>query len=231
MAIRHAMCGFWLRWDWAAVGGRDEAWLEAKRQWAHVCRSELERASAPGYDSPSLVLEAVLRRADVRSPVYAAAYAWFQVMDRPEPPREAVWVDKFLVDWALAQPGAPILWYQSDAMEQALRDAGVETFGSNTFLQGPRRRVAASIRVHGTGTQLQPWDTAIVLEPPMGAAAWEQLLGRMHRPGQTAPAVTFKVCTHAVSLDTPTVRAEFQCELKGQQQKLLDAIWLEPITR
>jgi hypothetical protein len=226
MAIRHAMCGFWLRWDWDAVGGRDEKWIEAKRTWSAVCRAELEQRSAPGYDTPALVLQTVLRRADVQSPVYRAAYDWWQVMDRPEPPRIAVWVDDFLVQWALAQPGDPIIWYQSDAMGEAFRAAGVETYGAGTDLQGTRRRVAASIRVHGTGTQLQPWNYAIVVEPPMGAAAWEQLIGRLHRPGQAAPCVVFDVCTHAVSLDTPQMRAEFQRELKGQQQKLLDAIWI-----
>lgn len=228
LAIKHAKCGFWLRWDWDAVGGRDEAWLEAKRTWSAVCRSELERRSRPGYDTPANVLETVLREADTTSPVYAAAYAWWQVMDRPEPPRVAVWVDDYMLRWVRTLPDGVLLWWQSDAMGAALAAAGIETFGAGTDLQGPRRTVAASIRVHGTGTQLQDWCHAVVLEPPSGAAAWEQMLGRLHRPGQRADAVRFDVCVHAVDLDVPAMRAQFQAELKGQPQKFLDAIWEEP---
>ena len=224
MAIRHAMCGFWLRWAWPD-GVRDEEWLQARRDWAAACRYELEHNCAPGYDTPACVLEATLRRADVRSGLYAAAYAWWQVADRPEPPREAVWVDDFMIRYAVGQPAGTLVWYQSDAVGRALAAAGLEVFGQGTDLRPPARTVAASIRVHGTGTQLQAWSRAVVLEPPAGGAAWEQLIGRMHRPGQAADRVWIDVCTHAVGLDTPTMRAEFQQELKGQPQKLLEALW------
>ena len=56
---------------------------------------------------------------------------------------------------------------------------------------------------------------SLVLTPPGSGAAWEQLLGRLHRPGQNADEVLFKVWTH-----TKELRASFE-------QALADASYIE----
>lgn len=228
-ARKAAMNGYWLAWDWPS-GQRDEDWVQAKRDWSRLCLRELEQRSAAGYDSPALVFERALATRDVHSQLYAAAYAWAHEMHKPEPPRRAVWLDKYLVDWVVAYARAAtspvIIWYSSDAMEQALREAGFEVFGKGTDLHGPARTLAASIRVHGEGRNLQDWHHALVVEPPQSPQRWEQLLGRMHRPGQTAPYVQYDICTHVQSMDDVFEGARFLQEVQGQPQKLLEATWV-----
>jgi superfamily II DNA or RNA helicase len=72
-----------------------------------------------------------------------------------------------------------------------------------------------SIRAHGTGKNLQAYSVSLVLTPPGSGATWEQLLGRLHRPGQNADEVLFKVWQH-----TKELRAAFD-------QALSDASYIE----
>jgi hypothetical protein len=81
-----------------------------------------------------------------------------------------------------------------------------------------------SIQAHGTGKNLQKWSDAYVLEPPSGGAAWEQLLGRLHRQGQTADAVIFAVAQHAPAfahaLRSARTDARYIEDVSGNRQKL-----------
>jgi superfamily II DNA or RNA helicase len=63
---------------------------------------------------------------------------------------------------------------------------------------------AFSISAHGTGLNLQQYDKAVIIEPPGSGLRWEQLLGRLHRPGQLADEVNFYVLSH-----TPQLRRSF----------------------
>jgi superfamily II DNA or RNA helicase len=111
-------------------------------------------------------------------------------------------------------------------MEQGLREAGFDVYGKGTDLHGPARTVAASYRVHGEGRNLQEWSHALVLEPPQSPQRWEQLLGRMHRPGQNAPYVQYDICTHVQGMEQALEGARFLQEVQGQPQKLLEATWI-----
>tara|TARA_Y100001973_G_scaffold100394_1_gene161425 strand:- start:907 stop:1311 length:405 start_codon:yes stop_codon:yes gene_type:complete len=125
-------------------------------------------------------------------------------------------------------PDPVLIWYQSDAIATELAARGLDTFGSGTDLESIKpRTVAASIAVHGTGSNLQQWSRAIVIEPPSSGDAWEQLLGRLHRPGQTADDVVFYVYQHtdafSGAMRSAVERSGFIEATTGNPQKLLYA--------
>jgi hypothetical protein len=242
---RHITAGFYYRWLWPD-GRPDETWLEARREWTRRVRAELERNAREGYDSPKLVgnqIEAEYMQG-ARLAMHRAWYAWERERHKPPPPVEAVWVDSYLIDHAekwldrellwrekstryLHRPG--IIWYSSSAVGEQLAARGIPTFGAGEDpMADPYVRegleCAMSIRAHGTGKNLQEWSWAYVLEPPSGGAAWEQLLGRLHRQGQTADDVTFAVAQHAPSfvgaLRSARADAQYIESVSGNRQKL-----------
>ena len=53
--------------------------------------------------------------------------------------------------------------------------------------------VALSIASHGTALNLQAWHTNVLLDVPANGTAWEQLLGRTHRPGQKSDEIAVHI--------------------------------------
>ena len=119
------------------------------------------------------------------------------------PPTRTEWLDHYLaaeaVRWRDSGPHErAILWYASPEVGDDLRRRGFSVYGRGS--DQPRDHVAfpaCSIRVHGEGKNLQAWARALVLEPPSSGQVWEQLLGRLHRPGQASYDVRFDVAAHA----------------------------------
>jgi len=230
---RELSCGFYYRWDWPQ--GPDFEWLDARREWNRQVRNELKHAARSGYDSPALVRDEIQRQINQGDPardIHTALVIWRGVEHRPEPPTVPIWVDSFLiedvVELAKSCPEPVIVWFSSDAVGNALSERGLDLFGKNTELETIEpRTVAASINVHGTGANLQGWSTAIVVEPPSSGDQWEQLLGRLHRPGQQADTVTFYVYQHATpftnALRSARSKAQFVEETTGNRQKLVYA--------
>lgn len=237
---RQLACGFWYRWNWP--GGRiDEEWLAARREWNRAVRQRLQHNPTPNVDSPALLAGAADRgdwpeAAPVRT-------AWLAQATKPEPPKEAVWVDEYLVVFAAywaadrlegkAPPG--IIWYEHEAVGAALRDAGIPTFGggpaASTGLLAATPDVhpviACSVKAHATGKNLQAYAANLVLTPPSNGAIWEQLLGRTHRAGQQADEVEVDVCLHTDELTAAFAaaldNARYIEATTGNLQKLLYA--------
>ena len=93
--------------------------------------------------------------------------------------------------------------------------------------------MAASIRCHGTGKNLQyGFAKNLVLSMPAMGATVEQLVARTHRPGQKEDEVTFDYYTHtrqAVRAVRMAYRdAMYQQDSHGMAQKLLMATWANP---
>jgi len=93
------------------------------------------------------------------------------------------------------------------------------------------RTVAASIKAHGTGKNLQhAFSRAVVLVPPSDGATWEQLLGRLHRQGQKADEVWFDIMANTEpfkkSVATAQKRGDYMSDTLNQEQKLLIATWV-----
>lgn len=231
---RQLAVGFFYKWMWPD-GIVDEEWLFARAAWNKFVRQILQRSKA-GLDSPLLVARAAAsgKLESVEWP------AWSAVKDRPEPPVEAVWLSDFVVKetiaWAerqLAHDGEPaIIWYSHNALGEVFAErTGFHVYGAGQDAgeADPEREkvIFCSIRSQGTGKNLQRYAKSLVIEPPSSGATWEQLCGRMHRPGQQADEVWFDVFAHTLELEqamlTAVEDARYTQQTHGQRQKLLVA--------
>lgn len=230
--------GFFHRWAWERIGGRDEDWLMSRRAWSRQLRHEIAENAAEHYDSAALI-EAQVQRHLKKEPnapgvLYAAWRTWVPHRDKLQPPTEPVWVDPFLFHaisrWLSAQTRPTIVWYQHQVVGDVLTRMGLKVYGSGSaqpVFEG--QHVAASIAVHGTGKNLQQWDQMLVIEPPSSGKTWEQLIGRCHRQGQTAPRVDVYVMCHTEAMDKAMDKAleeaEFTFDLTNCVQRLQRAEW------
>jgi hypothetical protein len=81
----------------------------------------------------------------------------------------------------------------------------------------------ASVQVHHKGKNLQRWHRALVLQPFGSADVMEQLVGRLHRAGQTTP-VEVSVCCPTLhgerALASALRRSRFVYEVEGTEYRL-----------
>jgi len=151
---------------------------------------------------------------------------WNAVRPTFEPETEAVWVsDEVLehaADWLDREQG--LVWVEHVAAGERLSQIS----GCKYFAGGPRAArdpvehhdgpAILSISANGTGKNLQKWSKALVLDVPSSGKRWEQLLGRMHRPGQRENAVVYEVL-----LVISEQLAAFQTAV-GKAQQIQDTI-------
>lgn len=241
-ARRNLSAGFYQRWEWGEAGP-DKAWLRARRAWNMHVAEQLDEHSADGYDSPLLVWREVKRQVESgsRGPIHSAWLDWEEQRQKRPPPSVAEWYSPFVLDalcdllGELARREVPaIVWYDSRAMEIALREIGLRVYGAGTMPpdvgKGPAPTVAMSIRSHGTGRNLQAWACNVIVEPPSDGGSWEQLVGRTHRQGQMADEVEVYVFAHAAfgdAVESARGRARYIQDTTGNLQKLLLASWSE----
>jgi intein/homing endonuclease len=180
-----------------------------------------------------------------------ACYAWPRwrdVKDKVKPKAKAVWIDEFLArdaaEWALENRG--IVWYDIVAFGQKVaelsglpmhgggQDAGVKLIGGVSRKtkksyagEDGSRSIVCSIDSHHRGRDgLQRlFQHQLITTPFSDAAAFEQLLGRLHRQGQT-DEVFCQLYAHtpevAALVATALRRAEYAQEsIPGNHQKLL----------
>ena len=224
--------GFFYRWAWP-FGRPDYEWLEARAEWNKEVRRVLTYQSRVGLDSPKLVEEYASSGKGSKA-LQRAWAAWRLQKHKPQPPKDAVWLTDRVVKWAVRwlrrQSQPSVLWYSSHAMGEALARQGVQVFGAGSKTPSGRL-VAASIRVHGTGKNLQEYANAMVIEPPVGGGGgYEQLLGRHHRQGQTEDLVTFGVLCHTdpfkKAFENANIEAKYIEETTGVKQRLNAAVTL-----
>ncbi len=226
--------GFYYRWAWEEVGGRDEEWILARKTWHRALRNELEANSCEGYDSPMLVAAKVQRELDAKpslaqSKVLHNAWSeWLPHRKKPVPPTVPVWISDFFVRWIeqFLGDGVPTLvWYYSRALGEQLGKLGLPVHGQGSDVPTLGASAACSISVHGTGKNLQGWWRNLVVELPTQAKTWEQLIGRTHRPGQPHDFVEFNLPLHTnkyeLCLDKGIESAQHVKELTGADQRLL----------
>jgi len=193
--------GFYQCWDWGAAGP-DEEWLDARRSWSRLVRNVLEYRSRAGMDSAALVADAAAQgRLGDRMRDAVNRWQTAHAALPKGPPTVTTWLPgcrAWLVDlverWLTDHPRA-LVWYTTRSVGRALADVlPVHGAGSDAPTAS---HAAASIRVHGTGTDglHHRYPAALVVEPPASAQVWEQLLGRQHRPGARHPVVSVDVLT------------------------------------
>lgn len=196
---RYAMqlsVGLYLRWKEKPP----QPWLEARRAWGRELRARIKPGRA-GLDSAALY-EAAVTSGRVVSATYAA---WDEIRSTYEPTTEVVWLSDFLVQdavkWAEQKPG--IVWTDTPALGKKIAaTAGLPYYGDGA--EAARRildvtggeSIVASRRSHGTGRNLQCFTRALMTQCPANNEAWEQTLGRYHRPGQKSDEVEMWTYQH-----------------------------------
>ena len=230
---RQLAAGFYYRWIWpkgepAQVRAN---WLEARKAWNREVANFLTYRAKKGCDSPMLYAKAC-SEGKLSSMNYDR---WATVRDTAKPEVEAVWLDEYLVDDAIAwgRENVGIVWYEHAALGAAIaKKGGFPLFGPGAegiLKEKGTRTIVTSIRAHGTGKNLQGFSRNLVTTTPTSGTVWEQLLGRTHRPGQEADEVTVEVYRHTLEMRAAVNKAlrdaDYQQTTTGNRQKLLSATW------
>jgi hypothetical protein len=252
-ALKTITAGFYNVWEWP--NGIDKEWLDAKRSWARGVRNllkrNLPRLDSPLLVERAcirqderirdIVVEMDMERKARLVDVYAA---WAKVKHRSDPVTKPVWISQYLCEEAVERAkmikGGVVLWYENPAVGDVLETlTGWQRFGAgdkdsrgltelaDKVLNGKEKAgpIIASIICHGTGKNLQGWDRAIVVQTPGRGDVVEQLLGRLHRPGQLADEVTFEWMLPTDwardSMAKARTEADYQQRTLGQPQRLL----------
>lgn len=166
-------------------------------------------------------------------PRWRAAKPWINRGKKPD--TEAVRLDPYLAEdaatWAHENRG--IVWCSKTEFGIWVAELGGLPLHRGGKGAGERigrergdRSIVASIKSHGEGRDgLQyVFTDQLVAHPPSGATAWEQMLGRLHRPGQEHP-VRGAYYAHtpelAANVETALGRATYVQGMIGARQKLL----------
>lgn len=221
---RQIACGFFYEWVWPN-GEKNWDWLEARKGWKAACRDVI-RHNRHGLDSELLVASEIVRGKLV-GPAADAYHDWLEVRDQYTVQTRPVW----FTDWAVERAAAwaektkrGIVWCEHSAFGEALANRlGVLYYGAGEkfnrrLLKPPEDLLVASLHAHGTGKNLQMYAENLFVLPPAAGAAWEQILGRTHRPKQMADEVNAHVFLH-----TRALRSNFT-------QALQDAAYIEATT-
>jgi hypothetical protein len=230
---RQLAAGFYYKWVWPKGEPLQvrNAWLDARKAWNREVANFLTYRAKPGIDSPLLLAKAC---ADGR--VSSMNYErWVDLKDTAKPEVEAVWLDDYLVDDAVAwgKEDVGIVWYEHAALGVRIAEkGGFPLFGPGAdgiLKERGTRTIVASIKAHGTGKNLQCYSRNLVTTAPTSGTVWEQLLGRTHRPGQQADEVTIDVYRHTIEMRAAMTKAlrdaRYQESTTGNRQKLLAATY------
>lgn len=245
--LRELACGFYLVWYFQR-GESDELiarWRARRKAWFSEVRDQCDRNEAR-LDSQKLCALAAERHHtgyDGELPTFEsdAWPDWRDVKDRVKPITRAVWLDRFVVEDAARfaldlRDGPGIVWYDSVCLGTEIsRAANLPLHGGGVdagdrmdaeLINGITRSIVASIRSHATGREGLQYKYARqrVTQVPSSGEGWEQLLGRLKRPGQTR-AVHAEVAAHTAELrkafETACGRAVYVQRTIGSPQKLL----------
>lgn len=227
---RHAYTialGFWLRWRLPGP----ESWMHARRQWSAYVRGLTNRVDSE-WDTEEHVRRGV-ESGDLPDGE-DTLQSWLSVRDSFVPETEVCWIDDsvvdLLVEWARESPG--VVWYRHTAMADALLRRGIRVYGrrgedasGRHVMHHPADQSCAASRMSsGEGVNLQQMCRALVLEPMGKAAPWEQLIGRMHRPGQSRPVRYEIYCPtdyHRRAVQRAEDSAAWVESTLGQRQKII----------
>lgn len=241
---RQLACGFYYRWRYPR--GESEQliaeWFRKRKSWHKEVRERL-KDPREHLDSPKLCENAAERwrlgRPDrENAPTWAAQTwtAWREIADQVQPVPEAVWVDDWLArdaaEWARSRKG--VVWYVNTAWGRLVAElAGLPLHGGGPdaereiLREDGSRSVIASVKAHGRGRDGLQWRFCeqLIQFPPSSGSEIEQLLGRLHRVGQDAPAVGGWVYRHSMeicdALDSAHRKARYIQGTMGTLQKLL----------
>lgn len=245
--------GFYYRWKFPRGEPVEliEEWLLVRQDWNRELRDKL-KTRVEHLDSPLLCTNAAARyRGEMLNPKNLPVWAskvwpkWARIRDAVQPETEAVRVDDYLVQdaatWARENVG--IVWYDKAEFGHWLSEvSGLPFYGGGpkalAALRKERgdRSVILSIDSHGTGRDgLQYlFRKQLIANPPSSPTGWEQLLGRLHRPGQRNHVDGYYY-SHTPELKEALQRAlakvNYVTETLSARQKLTGALVRNPGNR
>lgn len=233
--MRQLALGYYLRWKWDddVKDHIKEIWLMRRAEYNKTLRGYLQAPDAM-YDSRALVERALLAGDSLPVKLRDDFARWKEFENRCNPTTEAVTVDDSVIAnivlFARVYAQRALVWYKHGAEAALLAAQGVRIVeldkDPDPAFEGLQ---ALSLAAHRDGRNLQAFDTNIVLQPPANGEAWQQLLGRTHRPGQKADEVTCYVLAHTPEFDAALAKsrkdAAFAETVSGERQRLLQAEW------
>lgn len=230
---RELALGFWSKWDPPGP----PHWMIPRAAWGKRLREILGRSRS--LDSELHVIRSI-DAGDTRDSLRGAKAtldAWRAVKDSFEPNPVPVWIDDgpvdFAASWARTHEG--IVWCDHVPFAERLRDLtglpyygrqGVDACTGRALDQHGKGSCIASRQSGAEGFNLQRWSEALVTAVVANGMQSEQLLGRLHRPGQESD-VMFDLMIgcreHLTSFWKARSDATYAFETFGDEQKLLYA--------
>lgn len=215
-------CGFYYKWIWPG-GVPDYEWLDARKEWRRFVRKTIQSQRKKPFDT-----ELQVAKACASEELHSIEYKkWVAIRDKVSPVTEAVWVSEFMLDavqsWLKHNKG--IVWIEHSAFGEKLKERGIIYYGAgDNGILDEKHGCVASINAHGTGKNLQVFHKNLFIAVPASGSAWEQGLGRTHRPGQEADEVFNEVFLHSRELWSCFFQARKDAAYieatTGQKQKL-----------
>jgi len=211
---RELSLGFYYRWVWDASVSEaaKSTWLNSRAQWRRLVREQSKRSL---YDTELLVANAYSSGDLTKDSILF--WDWREVKSTTLPPKtEAVWFDDSLLRRVTLPKEPCLVWVDNKALAEHLSELlELPYYGAGpkdtrrllSHIENKDGHAILSIQAHGTGKNLQTYNQSLVLTCPSSGATWEQLLGRLHRPGQKADEVLFRVWTHTKPLQAAFAQA------------------------
>lgn len=213
-------------------------WLAARKKWASYVRNAIQAGES--FDTELQVKNACA--ADPHLEFDHPYRAWVEIEPTFQVRPKMVWHDDAALDavvkWTRGGPGVVWTEHAFFAREVARRtglvyygEEGKNDQGQSIESADPRTCVIASVKANSTGRNIQFWSRGLITVPPSDALGLEQLIGRLHRPGQRADEVTFDALVGcyetAIALHRAIERAQNTRDVTGAPQKLLlaDVDW------
>lgn len=207
-------------------------WLDCRRAWATFVRHVLAH-NRRGLDSP-LAVSLACSKNELDREQYDA---WKEIKSTFKPNTVAVWLSDYAIDqgvqWIKENPsGGLVFSFFREFGRRLASVAGVPYCGAGGLTDDGRyienfegQTLVCSLGSNKEGRNLQThWSKGLVPNPPSTGSIWEQLLGRLHRPGQLSDEVQWTVwdlCDeHAKAFSDSRAKAEYIGRTTGQIQKL-----------
>lgn len=205
--LRHArelLLGMYLRWVWPD-GKKDKEWIDARRWWKKYVRKMTTRSHGGMWlDTEAQVANAVeggmidgIIYDEKTGEPHEAYRDWVRIRDdrkakwggKVEPPKKVEWLSDYMLvaleKWASENLG--IVWVENIGVLEKLRERNGDRFGcfgagEDEIEHESGKRSVFATWAHATGKNLQMFNRMCFSNPMQNGKAFEQTLGREHRP-------------------------------------------------
>ena len=206
-------------------------WQLARATWSAFVREKTKYSKT--YDSEKLVADAVID-GKLGKEAERILIDWQHQSYHYKPHTVPIWhTTKILEQAQHGDLTDYLIWVDSNAVGEKLEElsgfpyygGGADALEIKSLIDTTHAPIILSIQAHSTGKNMQSRHKNLVITPPSSGAAWEQLLGRTHRPGQESDTIEVEVLTHlgpfTDALENAFESARYIESTTGQTQKLL----------